>query len=281
MRKTKYHVGDRVLIAPKFTTDTPNEMAQYCKRVMTISAVLQLTNYDEYHMREDGGYFYWHDDEIVGRIVRKNRYKVGDVVLIAQKESVPKYYRGELMTVKYVVSARLVGGVYYRVKDADSSWVALDFEIEGCLERPDNSTQKKIVTASTASPSDKNWTEAITITTDGTHTYASLTRLGSNPVSFDASLRRDSRDAHDLYYAAHLALYKLRDKDRQKETPPLYTGDVFCVDSRSMSRLYTTGKIYSIKDGVFSADGGKQVSGIQSFQWLQEKSLARWMEVVK
>lgn len=270
MKETKYHHGDRVLIVPELTRSMPKMMSMYCDHIMTVDTVLHGFNSGIYRMAEDHGMWYWRDEDIVGRVVKKKVYEIGDVVLA----KVTGWHNIKMRTVKAVLR---LGGVLYQYEDEDGDPRCSHREIEGCLEPPEESATEH----DTVPDLSRSWEEVITIRSDGTHTDASLTRVGAKPVSYDVSLRRDSRDAHDLHAAAKLALDKLKEKDRQKDLPPLYTGDVFCVDSRPVSQLYTTGKIYSIKDGVLTADDGEPLSGIRSFQWLEKKSAAKWMEVVK
>ena len=274
MKQAKYYVGDRVLITQNLTKGMVNSMKKYCNSVMTIQAVLRSNT--AYKMLEDDGVWAWNASNIVGRVVKKGRYKAGDRVVIDEHMAKRYGLPGSVATINAIVCSSLMGLNSYTLREDTLSRPWRHGEILGCLEQPEESAAEQPAN----SVSRQDCTETITITTDGTHTKASLTTTGPSPTSFHVSLRRDSRDSHNLYSVAHLAVDKLRlavDKSQQ----PLYTGEVFCVDPGEVSMLYTAGKIYSVKNGVLKTDPGEPINYIKSFQWLQTYSAAKWMEVVK
>lgn len=69
---------------------------------------------------------------------------------------------------------------------------------------------------------------------------------------------------------------------KEEKEPAFYNGKVFCLDNGCCA--YTTGRIYQIKDGVFTNDEGVIVPidrKLHSFEEWKRWSNAKWMEVVE
>lgn len=70
------------------------------------------------------------------------------------------------------------------------------------------------------------------------------------------------------------------------EEPKYYNGKVVCLDIglELFAKLYTVGKIYEFKDGIFLADNGKLFSEnkkYHNFEEFKKDSRAKWLEIVE
>lgn len=65
------------------------------------------------------------------------------------------------------------------------------------------------------------------------------------------------------------------------EKPSYYNGKVVCINSAGYSNLYTEGKIYEIKDGVFTFDDGDTNCGYTSFRDFTSGVSAKFIEIVE
>lgn len=281
--KTRYKVGDKVLITSEMTPGMVQSMKKYCGSIMTIASIVFD---DDYTMEEDGGVWLWGSCNFVGRVVKKDMYAAGDNVIVSASPSLGMCedmmrYCGHLMAVAIVTSRRdspMHKVFRYRMKQDGRYWEWLSDDIVGCVEVPADPV-------SGSSSTRAGLLETIIITSDGDHTSATLScsdPSGDTVSLRETSLDRDSHDKHDLYRVAKLALDKLETECVPKtEKPQLYTGKVVCVDPNDLDSIYTRGKIYSIVDGSFVCGDECVIKGIKSFDWLEKKSRASWLEVVE
>ena len=116
----------------------------------------------------------------------------------------------------------------------------------------------------------------ILITSDGQTTTARL--YDGKKVTKTAEAKCNPSDKFDFVTGADLAYQRLVHPEPK---PTYYNGKVVCVDNEGNEYIYTIGKVYTIKDGVFSADDGKLAFGqykVKDFADFCEQTRSKFIE---
>lgn len=82
-----------------------------------------------------------------------------------------------------------------------------------------------------------------------------------------------------LYKKEYVVLEGYQPPEPQEEPEQLYNAKVVCT--RSNSRQVTTGKIYEIKDGIFTYDDGDKTTDITDFENFKSRMFSRFIEIVE
>ena len=121
-------------------------------------------------------------------------------------------------------------------------------------------------------PARKDW--KIVIRPDGDTTIATLYNGNSKLKETVANL--NPADKYDANIGAKLAFDRLMSREVKPEP---YNAKVVCVDNGGFNKIFTTGKIYEIKDGLLRADNNR-VAKVDNFDDLK-CCKSKWLEIVE